>query len=368
MARFSMRWWPMHPFSDWQVKRRGQRDGRSTPSIPPWDSEEAAPFIGGALKSAGEHDVHLLTRKWNLLNGALKTRWLHAEFACRLAVQQVEEAKTAYDNAMVDFQVQHGERPPTGGYLRTLQYLFLMLLLFVFELPLNAVVFRIFGENEVLTFIFTFGVAIVLLLSAHELGKLLREGAWGHPVKRTFIFGLTLLPLLIVGGVAYAREEYLSYLPEMLRSMNPWVIYIAFAAINLTIFAVATILSFQHYLRGLDEVMRSRTRWRRALWTHTRARQRLHARRSRRIAAFHTTQAIFYQLQFEVRRLKGIYQTENLLCRVDRGEEHATALPRAFSKDVTLTKPVELENDNLEWNIEETGYPGHESIAARGTV
>ena len=190
MARFSMRWWPTHPFSDWQVKRRGQRDGRSTPPIPAWDAEETAPFISGALKSAGEHDVQLLARRWNLLNGALKARWLQAEFTCRQAVQQVEKAESAYDNACVDYQVQHGERPPTSGFGRTLTYAFQMFLLFVFELPLNAVVFRIFGENEVLTFIFTFGVAIVLLLSAHELGRLLREGAWEHPVKRSFILGL----------------------------------------------------------------------------------------------------------------------------------------------------------------------------------
>ncbi len=339
MARFSWRWWPTHPYSDWQVKRRGHLDGLSTPPIPSWDAEESSPFVSGDLKSAGEHDVQLLARRWNRMNGRLKARWLQAEFACRQAVRQAEKAENAFDNACVAYQAYHGERPPSVGFGRTLGYGFLMALLFVFELPLNAVVFRIFGENEILTFIFTFGVAIVLLLSAHELGKLLREGPWGHPVKRIFTLGLILLPLLIVGGVAYAREEYLNYLPEMLRTMNPWVIYIAFAAINLTIFAVATVLSYQHYLRGLDEVMRTESpRCCAALRRHTRARQRLHAARSLRIATFHACQAMFRQHAIRSATAERDLPDGKSALRNDRGEAHATTLPRSFCADIALTQ------------------------------
>lgn len=368
MARFSLRWWPFHPYSDWQVKRRGRLDGLSRPAIPTWDTEDPAPFIGGYLKSAGEHDVQLLARTWGKVNGRLKARWMKAEINCRQAVLQSEKAESAFQEACSDYQAIHGERPPSGGWGRTFGYGILMLMLFIFELPLNAVVFRVFGENEVLTFIFTCGVAVVLLLSAHELGKLLREGAWGHPIKRTFIVGLLLLPLMIVGGVAYAREEYLNYLPELLRTMNPWVLYIAFAAINLTIFAVATILSYQHYQRGLDEVIRTGARLRRALRAHTLARQRLHLTRARRVATHHAYHAMFHQIQFEVRRLKGLYQTENLITRNDRGQEHATALPRSFVKDITLAMPPELDEGHLEWSMDETGYLNREAIVARGTV
>jgi len=368
MARFSMRWWPFHPYSDWRVKRKGRQDGLSSPPIPPWESEEHAPFISSELKSVGEHDVQVLARIWNALNAHLKARWVTAEIACRAAVQQAEQAQRAFEGAVSDYQVAHGERPPSVGLSRTLGYGFVMFLLFIFELPLNAVVFRIFGENEVLTLLFTCGVAIVLLLSAHELGRLLRDEQWQNPVTCSFIVGLILLPLLIVGGVAYAREEYLNYLPDMLRMMNPWMIYLAFAAINLAIYAVATILSYRHYERGLDEVMRSTARLQRALRAHVRARQRLHVARSRRIAAFHTYQALYGQIQFEVRRLKGLYQTENLLSRKDRGQEHVSLMPRSFARDLVLTRLPELENGSLDWTIEEAGYLNSDAITARGVA
>ena len=368
MARFTMRWWPFQPYSDWQVRRRGRCDGSSTPPIPAWESDEPAPFIGNDLQSASEHDAQVLARGWNARNSRLKVRWARAEIFCQLAVQRAEKAQREHENACVEYQALHGQYPPTGGWGRTLGYMLLMFLLFIFELPLNAVVFRVFGENEVLTFVFTCGVAIVLLLSAHELGKLLKDSAGRQPIHRAFITGLILLPLLIVGGVAYAREEYLSFLPDLLRSMNPWVLYVAFAAINLTIYAVATILSYQHYLNGLDEVLCTGARMRRALKSHAVARLRLHAARARRIAAHHIFQSMFQQLQFEARRLKGLYQTENLVNRQDRAREHATSLPRSFSRDIALNLPRELADGALDWALDETSYLGKSAVAARGTA
>jgi hypothetical protein len=71
---------------------------------------------------------------------------------------------------------REGLMPPTpaGARISTRVYVAAIVAIMLAEFPLNAIAFRLFGEAEVLTWVMTAGLAVMLVVCAHGLGTFLR--------------------------------------------------------------------------------------------------------------------------------------------------------------------------------------------------
>jgi hypothetical protein len=106
------------------------------------------------------------------------------------------------------------EPPPTapeaasGGFgIRPEVYWSVILLVVAAELPLNAFVFRLFGEPDLLSMVMTLGLAVALVLTAHGVGILARRAHRG--VGRYLLVGLVAISVLTIAAVSLTRAPYL---------------------------------------------------------------------------------------------------------------------------------------------------------------
>ena len=119
-------------------------------------------------------------------------------------------------------------------------------ILSVGEFPLNALVFRMFGETEIMTYVMSSTLAITIPLIALYLGVLIR-----HSVSRIFgniIVGV-LLPVSVfgsLGAVTYVRTLYLKthgHVASAASAGGNGMWYSIFA-LNLLVFTAALVTSY----------------------------------------------------------------------------------------------------------------------------
>ena len=149
------RWWEilmpwLNPYSDWAVRRRGRKDGNAQPPIPAWTAESLAPFLR-MLCQAGNQDLRALAKEWHDQDRRHKTDWALADSAIEPAERAAREAEAKAELALDHFEKAHGHRLVTVP--SPWRYGALVILLCLFEFPLNALVFRGFGESEVFTWL-----------------------------------------------------------------------------------------------------------------------------------------------------------------------------------------------------------------------
>jgi hypothetical protein len=125
--------------------------------------------------------------------------------AIKYAIKQLELAEQRY-NAMYD---RIGRGPAV--YIPQWLYWFFATAIFIGEIPLNALVFAIFGENQVMTWVMAFVIGLSVPLSAHFIGIMFRvksEGLW----CANYFKGLISLSVICAAlyGLSTIRTSYLS--------------------------------------------------------------------------------------------------------------------------------------------------------------
>ena len=110
------------------------------------------------------------------------------------------------------------------------------------EVPLNAFAFKLFGEADLLSYIMTLSVALVLIACAHGLGIFLSRDQ-SSPVERLLTWILVLIPALAILVIATVRNQYLS-LDGDAAGLSPLQGTLAFAIINILIYTGAVVLSY----------------------------------------------------------------------------------------------------------------------------
>jgi hypothetical protein len=161
-------------------------------------------------------------------------------FGLRDAHRRLEAAEKRYN----DFYEQL-KRPPVV-YFHPFVYMFLAFLIFAGEVPLNALVFQIFGENQVMTWVMACVVGLSVPLSAHFIGIKLREHAYGfsagNSIKATVCCGIVVGALY---GLSIMRQTYLGELKESLGITDTLVnSSFMFFWLNLAVFATAIMISY----------------------------------------------------------------------------------------------------------------------------
>lgn len=363
-------------YSDWNVERVARKDGGSTPPIPPWKAEALPPPIW-ELVQAGNSDVQLLKQNWSNEDKDLLPQWQARKHTAALAQAKVDNADLALAEAEQRYCAAHGGKAvPTdrrfGLYRLGNAALALM------EIPFNAIVFRSVGESEVMTFTFTAALAVSVIGCAHFLGVFLnklRDPA-GKVIRKHAAFAvlLTLIPLGVIGSIAWFRASYLSHprptldaaaatltpgssapgfshpaIPVLASGaayFNEVPTLVAFFFFNLILFLLAVSSSFAVHDETLAAIFRRRAEQRAALKVHSHAHHKQVQARGHREKRHAHYNAFAHQIDKNVRRLTEAYRTHNLQKRKDRNENPDT-YPASFSSYGTVDKPEVLET--LEW-------------------
>jgi len=329
MGYYTFGSWVFHPYSDWNVRRRGALDGSLKPPIPVWNTELQPPFIM-QLKQVVDSHIYDVSTDWARRDQKLKPQVKELDRMCeetkrRIAVaEQENQANHAY------YESLHNAPPPSTLTARFTFYMILLSLLVIFELPMNSIVFRLFGEGEVFTYIAAFAVGLSLVVCAHYLGELLREGDFRDRTNRIVIATLIAIPAVVVASVAYLREAYIQSNPDTFQKLSPGMLLVAFVGFNFIIYAVGTIASYRFHDQGLKAVLKSKRNLRRANAAHESREATLARIKNEREKLFYGYQAQAGQFKEAVQRLTDLYRTHNLAARADRGDHPDDPHPRSF--------------------------------------
>jgi hypothetical protein len=240
---------PWSRYSNRYAQRLGRKDGAK--NIPPPDAEEFADYEM-ELKNLADENIRRIGAAWAREDRTLKREYCQALSEFEVCKRDAEPAQAAYEQAVSEHREATAE---TGKHYGKLQlshftYTIIMAIIIVGEIPLNAVVFRIFGEAEVMTYVISLAIAVGLPFGAHALGMLLRKGPFKQGVLTTesiFTVFTMVMPLLGIMAVAYVRQKYFESPTVQAASgirVDPAAVTLVFIIINLLIFTVAALASY----------------------------------------------------------------------------------------------------------------------------
>jgi arginine exporter protein ArgO len=314
-------WWPWTWLDSLEASRNGKTDGKKERPRPGHE----APYLAGELKRFTDEKMNRVGLGWShelqKLQAALRDfegRAKEARILASSAQQDLTKLLSDYEYVYKEPLTLAGLRNPWPGYWA------LLLVLFLIELPMNAVVFRTFQESEVLTLVFTLGLSFLLLTGAHVLGHFVKEETEESvrevnsrkTVRKIAIALLLALPLPIIGGIAYYRHTYLQQVTNS-RGGALDMTTIFFFALNVFFYAIAAIASYNVSNRLRDQILRVGKTLKQAQATAAfaeTAQKRLREKRKRR---FDIHRQGAEQIALRAGRLVGIYRKHNERARGD---------------------------------------------------
>lgn len=236
---------------------KGRRDGKL--GLPALDQEEYAPFEF-RVKQKIDYGMRHLTADWQRLDGKLHERYCSLQARVAVARQHLEELRRALERLATDQSEREGSHVPLLKHMRLQPWLYRLLIavLVIGEYPLNAQVFKILGENTVLTMLFAATLALSLPLAAHFLGLVLKRlsfEAIPSKIERVFAVVIIAMPFAVMAAVAYLREKYMTatdVLDTLGLEMEPATATLVFLAINSLIFTIGTVASYYTHDPELD--------------------------------------------------------------------------------------------------------------------
>lgn len=245
-------------YSHYYVSRKGKKDGRdwkysfwpfrTEKPCEPKKDQELHPQYETELIKAAENNIAGAAEKWKNLDQALKPKYCKTVAILKsaqkkltkeseeanLAKAEFEKAKTKYE------EITH---PPLEAKWK----IFWLFFIAVAEFPLNSLVFSILGSAKVETYIISAGLCVTIPLIAHFFGQSLRQ----EIKDKTDIILMLTMPitiLAILGAIAFIRAKYFEAMvsQDLIGiSLTPTHMTILFIIINVAIFLVAVIVSYE---------------------------------------------------------------------------------------------------------------------------
>jgi hypothetical protein len=247
-----------YEFSSGKVKRAGKLDGRNWSwkfwpfakkpheSRPPQDQETPCEYEK-AIKEGAETDIRRIAGDWEKVDDKLRppyARVLAQIKECELRYpkesKEAQQAKRTYEKADSEF---HKLLPPS---LKPVWMFFWLGFLGLIEFPINSIVFSIFGEGKLLTYVFAL-IIILIPLGAHWLGHFLRQETkdkW----EWVLIISVSIIILATLIGFGFVRGQYLAAVLSKFTSLkiaiSPTMATMIFLVFNLAIFIITSFISY----------------------------------------------------------------------------------------------------------------------------
>jgi hypothetical protein len=296
------------------VRRQAVRDGRDwrwrfwPPKWPFREPKEPEPqatqketaLFELALKEAAENDIQLVAERWAELDTKLKGDYCTALAELRQAQGIVPKEQREAQAAAAECKVAEEkffELPAPS--LEPRWAVFWLFIIGIGEFPLNSVVFQIFGQGRLETYLVAGGLCVTIPLFAHWFGRSLRQAAKNNTDK-VLIAISPLFVLGLLGVIGVVREKYFQAMEvQNLLGINltPTQGTIVFILINIGIFFVAAVITYEGTSPDLPTYNSRKTRWRYA--------QKVLARESNRagVASAHLRKAYTaYQSRRQIRQ------------------------------------------------------------------
>ncbi len=161
-------------------------------------------------------------------------------FGLKDSHKQLELAESRYN----EIYSRHNRTPIV--YIPHWVYILLATAIFLGEVPLNAMVFQIFGENQVMCWVMALIIGLCIPVSAHFVGIKLREHgngvSWTNMAK-----GFVLLAVVVAAlyGLSIMRQNFLEANREALGLTSSLIASsFMFFWLNLAVFGAAIVISY----------------------------------------------------------------------------------------------------------------------------
>jgi type III secretory pathway component EscR len=263
MNRFTFFWLPHHSFlRRLRAKWAGKTDGKVI--IPgPDDRDNQGKLLFSPyemlIKQKIDYSIRHLAGDWRSTDRPLHERYCRLQAELASLGNQIKRGDGLLEELEQKHEVALQEQKPFLKELRLTKTVYwpLLLLLALGEFPLNAQVFKIFGERTTMTYLFAGFLAIVLPASAHFLGLLLKRSPFHRESRLEAILTVVaiLLPLSLIVAIAYLRQKFLEsqgVSSALGIQMTPAAMTAVFISFNIVIFFVAAIASYFAHDQGFD--------------------------------------------------------------------------------------------------------------------
>lgn len=292
MPRIRTMGW-LHRFVVLMISRwHARRDGRLY--IPEQDDTDPPAEIE-KLKQHAEGTLRRIASDWARGEERLKGEYdaigrrleaCHDELENHLGpdLEDARERTRAIQARLDTAHSSEEDRAPEERWrIRRTYYWLGLLAIFIGELPLNGIAFRIFGEGTTETWIMTAGLAAVLIFCAHGLGVFARAEVLTRS-ERVLAWLLALLPVIAVVAIGIVREAHLETLAadeNILRGLGAVGGTAIFVVINLIIYLGAVMLSYLHHDPVNHGIEKLQTALKKARRRERRAKRRQEAEKHR---------------------------------------------------------------------------------------
>ena len=272
-----------YKYNHCSISRIGKKDGRDwkwklwlfskeKKNPQPKIDEVDIPEFEKELIRQGYEELDGLSHKWSDLDHKLKPlycgsqkEYFNAQESYKKESKEAEEklqplnkTREAFNNLVVP---RFSEK----------WALFWLIIIGIIEFPLNSQIFQIFGENKIMTYLFSAGICIILPIASHFLGAKLKNEKKSKR-DNIFMIGTPVFILLLIGGIALLRETFfeVTQANSILKiNISSEALTILFIIINLTIFFIATFISYESAHKDKDEFYLKEKQYKVALKLYT---------------------------------------------------------------------------------------------------
>jgi len=250
-------------YSEENLRSKGREDGAK--AIPSKDG--ASPLEDEVLNSArllASKVAAVVRSKLEEIDAQIKSKIEKADRALKDEERRIQESfdanKKLQDEAFglrsardrfelgkrrFDITFSKTGRMPLRYVSHTL-YLIFAGIIFLGEIPLNAMVFQIFGENQVMTWVMAFVIGLTIPLLAHFVGIKMREHPDGFHLPNSLkAIGVSWIVIVSLWGLSKMRHDYLFAMKDQL-GLTPELVETSylFFWLNLAVFGAATFLAY----------------------------------------------------------------------------------------------------------------------------
>ncbi|MBC8181879.1 hypothetical protein H8E88_12235 [candidate division KSB1 bacterium] len=248
----------MRKYSHHKVTCKGKKDGRdwkysfwpfrkAKPSEPKL-KQDIPSHYETELAQAGENIIASEGEKWQKLDQSLKPNYCQAvadlKHADKVYARESEEAELANQEfAAAKAKYEALTMPVLDAKWRN----FWLFLIAVAEFPLNSMVFRILGAERVETYLISIMICVGIPLIAHQFGQAIKQ-EYKNKTDIILMITMPVIVLAMLGAISFIRAKYFEAMvsTELLGiSLSPTQMTILFIIINVAIFLIAVMISYE---------------------------------------------------------------------------------------------------------------------------
>ncbi len=357
-----------------KVKRKGKIDGRGFkwkfwPFVkaehevrPSMDQTDYAQFEKELFK-VGQQELRTLSEDWEQLDTKLKTNYCVAKSIYNKALKSKEKETDEAIREKESFTRVSKEYSDLGRpAISSTWTLFWLFFFGAAEFPLNSIVFQVIGENFWLTMIMAAGLCFAIPWSAHFFGKAIKQEEKSKSDKILIVI-TPIIILALLAGIAIVRTVFFEAAQSNFKwlhlDISPTTLAVLFIIINLTIFFVSVLVSYQgshkkhdlyksmcrRYKNALKSLKKETTEADIANANYAKAVDTYHAMKTQREGCHnsYTERAKFIIVKLGT--YMEVYRGHNIEARKSAG------IPLCFKLDLMkLDIPENLLHENLNWD------------------